>query len=416
MDINVVMHWSFFIALKQLFPSHRYGTIFTWLSLLGVALGVAVLFIVQSVMNGFQNDIQSNIVKSQGQLRVESSGTITHFDYQFLEKSFSNFQEIARISPYVTGEIVILRNNTSGFALAKGIDPNTESGVTCIQPTQSVKSIRDLSNNEVFIEENLFHSLQLTLGDVIEVYSLPMIFEISEDNIPLPREARVVGIFAAGSYNLNGIIAPISFLQDLYSLENEIHGITLKLHPSVDVSKFAETLQNKLGMYYKVTDWKNFNKELLFALRWEKTMMFFVLLFILLIASFSISCTLITNVVRKTKEIALINAIGGSRRGILLCYCFQGFFIGILGTIGGMLMGFVVLAFRNSITATLEKLLCNNSASNYLSQFVHLPVQYSSTDIFIISALSIGICTLAGLFPAIKACHINTARALRFEQ
>jgi lipoprotein-releasing system permease protein len=158
------------------------------------------------------------------------------------------------------------------------------------------------------------------------------------------------------------------------------------------------------------------NSALLFALRWEKTMMFFVLLFILLVASFSISSSLITNVVRKVREIGLVIAIGGNRYGVAKWFCLQGLFIGFCGTALGMVSGIAVLWRRDFIIRLATGLLKWEDAQNYLSQFVRLPVKYDGADFILITLFSLLICVLSGIIPGLRAAKINPAEALRCEQ
>ena len=409
------MNWHLFLAFKYLFPTKKFGTAFTWLAIIGVALGVAVLLIVLSVMNGFQSNIKQKIVDSNGEIRIES--TTGNLQYENLAKILDTHKEIAAYSPYTLAPFMLISNDgIPAFAFAKGINSQTETRVTNFDTIPTLSSIDLLGDDEIILDENLCKSLHLQIGDSVELYSTNMLSELTKDSLLLPRDVVVVGIFRSQTYNTNGILMSNDLLQDLYNLDGQFHGVTIKVADGIDIESFAQKLQHELGADYRVIDWKNLHKELLFALQWEKTMMFFVLLFIVLIAAFSISCTLITNVVRKTKEIALINAIGGSRIGIMLCFCYQSLLIGTFGTILGLLSGVGILHYRDNIMSIIEKLTFSTSSSGYISQFIHLPVLYTANDILLISLVSIVICALAGIIPAIKTSKINPALALRFEQ
>lgn len=409
------MNWQLYLALKYLFPTKKFGTAFTWLAILGVSIGVAVLLIVLSVMNGFQQNIKSKIINSNGEIRIEA--TDGNLQYQQLSNILDNHTEIEAYSPYTFAPFMIISNDEiPAFAFAKGINAQTETLVTKISTIPAIESLNCLIDDEIIVDENIFNSLHLNIGDSVELYSTNMLSELTKDSLILPRDINVVGIFKSQNYNTYGIIMSNELLQELYNLDKTFHGVTVKLSSSVNIERFAAKLQQELGNTYRVLDWKNLHQELLFALQWEKTMMFFVLLFIVLIAAFSIACTLITNVIRKTKEIALIKAIGGTRFGIMMCFCFQSLVIGMFGTILGLLSGVVILHYRDNIMSIIEKLTYTTSSSDYIAQFVHLPVVYTATDILLISLLSIIICTFAGIIPALKTANINPAFALRFEQ
>jgi lipoprotein-releasing system permease protein len=199
-------------------------------------------------------------------------------------------------------------------------------------------------------------------------------------------------------------------MQELYGLGDGIHGYNLYLQPKVDAISYAALLNSHFTKPYHASSWIENHRELFAALRLEKTMMFFVLLFILLIAAFSISCTLTFNVIKKTREIGLLQALGATSYEIAASFYIQGLIIGLLGTISGFAFGRGVLEIRDTILSIL-----NFHWSDSTEHFAHLPVHYKSNDILFIFFFTNGICLLAGLFPAWKALKISPAQALRVE-
>jgi lipoprotein-releasing system permease protein len=258
--------------------------------------------------------------------------------------------------------------------------------------------------------------LGVQIGDFVEIYTALALEALQKDTIIFPRDVRVVGYFSANNYDQNAILCSLPLMQELYELGEGVHGFTVKLGKGQSVEQVAKQLQDFLGDEYRVMDWIHGNSEMLFALRWEKTMMFFVLLFVLLVASFSISSTLIANVIRKTREIGLIMAMGGNRYGIAKCFCLQGFFIGFCGTLLGIGGGITVLHFRDSIIKFITWAFHWEGAQNYLSQFVQFPVEYHGSDFLLISLFSIFICIASGIIPGFRASRIHPADALRYEQ
>ncbi|MDR0740783.1 MAG: ABC transporter permease [Puniceicoccales bacterium] len=382
------------------------------MSILGVALGVAVLVVVLSVMNGFQAEIRRNLVRVQGEIRVEYPGFIE--DLPAFEKKMQTFDEIEAIAPYGCGVVMLLHRDRPVFPFAKGITED-EAKVTGVSESLKFCSLGDLDDDRIILGEQLAIQLGIRLGDRVELYSPLALEALQNDDIIFPREVEVVGFFEANDYDRNAFLCSLGRMQDLYALGEGAHGFTIKVKPGYSVEKFAEKLQAQLGSEYRVTDWIHSNSDLLFALRWEKTMMFFVLLFILLVASFSISSMLITNVVRKTREIGAVIAMGGNRWGIARCFCLQGFFVGICGIFLGIGGGMAVLYYRDGIINIVDKISTGSNAQNYLSQFTHLPVDFAINDFIFIGLFSLLVCIFSGIIPGLKAARIYPADALRGE-
>lgn len=405
------MGWVRYWAWKSLFPSGRRWTFFTAMAIMGITLGVAVLVIVQSVMNGFQAEIKKRLVETQGEIRVEAQG----IDPEKFRQALSEFPEITAMAPYAQGMVMLMYEDVPAFAYAKGITSD-ESLVTGLNRMLSQKFSDQLNKDQIFIGANVAQNLGIQLGETVAVYS-PISFEgLTQDEIIFPQELKVAGFFDAESYARDAVVCSLPCMQMLYELGENIHGMTLKLRAGIPVESFASMLQQKLGPEYRVVDWIHSNRDLLFTLRWEKTMMFFVLLFILLVASFSISSMLITNVVRKTREIGTVIAMGGQSLGVMGCFVLQSLWIGFLGISGGLACGAVILNYRDEILNVLYRLLNWENAQHYLSQFTHLPVAYETSDFVVICVFALLICIAAGLLPAWKAAHIHPAQALRYEQ
>lgn len=405
------MNWVNYWAWKCLFPSRRRFTFFTFMSIVGVTLGVAVIVVVQSVMNGFQDDIKRNLVAAQGEIRVEGRQIIPDCEQFTLRR----YKEVSAAAPFVHGMVMLTHGDCTSFAYAKGVD-RSELEVTeiCkIGPDGSSFVPRD---NEIILGINVAHRLGAKIGDVIEVYAPNSLECLTRDEVIFPKELTVIGFSESNNYLYDVAICSLAAMQSLYATNDGVHGVTLRLNHGISVEKFAYVLQKNLGDRYIVTDWIHSNHDFLFALRWEKTMMFFVLFFVLLVSLFSISSMLITNVVRKTREIGTLVAMGGNNKSIALSFCFQSVFIGILGITFGIISSVIVLEWRDKIIAALYKLLPWSDAQSYLSQFTHLPVSYKITDFLLISVFTLTICIFCGLIPALKVSRIQPANALRYER
>ena len=235
----------------------------------------------------------------------------------------------------------------------------------------------------------------------------------------LPRELRVVGYFEFGHQTLDGSVAlvPLRAMQDLYGLGRAVHGINVKITPGLDSDLMATRINAAFPpeAHVLARSWIDINQEFLFVLQLERNMMFFLLMFIVVVAAFSVTSSLLISVVRKTREIGLLGALGGKPRQVAACFCFQGFFLGVTGTAVGLLLGFGVLHVRDDIVLLLTKLTGSEAALVRFYQFSHLPSYSDPGYIVAIIVCTIAISTLAGLLPAWRAAKLKPVEALRNE-
>jgi lipoprotein-releasing system permease protein len=206
-------------------------------------------------------------------------------------------------------------------------------------------------------------------------------------------------------------------MQDLYGLRQAVHGINVKIAPGADADQVATRINGSLppGSGVVARSWIDSNQDFLFVLSLEKNMIFFLLTFIIIVAAFSVTSSLLISVVRKTREIGLLGALGGKPRHVAACFCFQGLLIGFAGTAVGLGMGFTALFFRNNIIRAFTELTSSQEVLVRFYQFSQLPAHTSGSDITTIVVCSLVISTLAGLLPAWRAARLKPVEALRSE-
>ena len=385
------------------------------MSIIGVVLGVMVLVIVQSVMNGFQYEIKQKIVQTQGDIRIDSDGII--YDSKDLLSELSKNNQVKAAAPYAMGIVMMQYENRQSFPFVKGIEQKKETTVLPIDNFIQLGDISNLDDDTIIISTELADSIGVHIGEHVDIYSPLMLQKLRDEEITLPKSLEVVGILNTGWHDVdhNTILISLELMQELYGLGNGVHGITVKVREGENIENVSRNLQNVLGGKYNVLTWQEMNRDLLFVLQMEKTMMFFVLIFILLVAAFSIASSLMTSVVRKTKEIGLMQALGAKPRETAFCFGLQGIIIGIIGSILGVASGIVCLTFRNSIIKLLTSIFdIDNMLLNFY-YFAEMPVKYSAIDIIAIILFSIIICGLAGTIPALRVAKIKPAEALRNE-
>ena len=409
------MPWYLYLALKQLFPSGRRFPFFTAISMLGVALGVMVLIVATSVMGGFGYEIRRMIVDTEGEVQVKASGYVD--DYGALVRRIEAVPGVAAATPYAMGAVMIEFERRTAFPRLRGMDLRSVEKVTELKHYVKVGSLDDLDDDAVILSSVLAQSIGAYLGDKIEIYSPLLIEKLKNNEVFLPRTVRVVGILEIGHQQLDSstVYCTLRLAQDLYGLGSAVHGINVRLKPGQNEDEAAARLNAILPKGVRAASWMESWADFLWVLNLEKSINFFLLLFIVVIAAFSVMSSLLISVVRKTREIGLLGALGGRARDVALCFCAQAFIIGVAGTVLGLGMGFGLLAVRNDIVHGIARLLQREDTLRQFYQFYDLPSHTLPRDLVMTVVAAIVISTLAGLIPAWRAARLKPVEALRHE-
>ena len=409
------MPWYFYLAVKQLFPTGRRFPFFTAISVMGVSLGVAVLVIVTSVMGGFGYELRRMIVQTEGEVQVKSRGLIE--DVGGVLAKVRATPGVAAATPYVTGPVMVMAAGRPAFPLFRGLDLTTVGQVANLQRFITGGRLDDLDDDSVILSAEVATQLSAGIGDRIEIYSPLLIEKLKSDEIFLPRQFRVVGYFQIGHQHLDSssIYGTVRAAQELYGLGRSVHGINVRLLPGVSEDEGALRLNRVLPAGTVAFSWTQSWESFLWVLNLEKTINFFLLMFIVVIAAFSVMSSLLISVVRKTREIGLLGALGGSAREVALCFCVQAFIIGVTGTAIGLGLGFGVLAVRNDLVHGIAGLLNRQDTLRQFYQFTDLPAHTMPGDLITTIVAAIAISTLAGLLPAWRAARLKPVDALRGE-
>lgn len=411
----LIMPWFIYIALKQLFPSSKGFSFFALISIVGVALGVAVLLGVQTIMNGFGHQIRESLLKINGDIRIESNRVM--FDWEKIESFVESMDGVDIASPYAHGVVMLQHRNLPVFPAVMGIDLTEETPFVPIREFMVKGSFDDLDDDSVLLGSTLAQRIAASVGGEVELFTPLMLDRLKRDEILLPRDVKVVGIFQTGRNDVdsNTVITSMRLMQDLYGLDDGIHGLAIRVSEGASVEEVAEAINDKLNFPLRATTWLESNREYVFVLQFEKTMMTIIMFFIILVASFSIASSLMISVIRKTREIGLLVAMGAQPRDIALSYCFQGLIIGITGVTAGILLQALIIHFRNEIVWKFAELTNSSSALLRFYQFNDIPARYEWLDFQIVTVITILICLLAGMVPAIRALRLKPAEALRSE-
>jgi lipoprotein-releasing system permease protein len=410
------MPWYSYHALKQLFPTGRKVSFFSLMSILGVTLGVCVLIIVQSVMNGFGENIRSRIVQTQGDIRIRGAGIIQ--DWEAQQAAVEAHPMVVGVAPFAEGVIMMQHQQRPLFPAVRGIDPEAEEKVIPMQSFLTMGSFDALDDRGVFLGEGLAYSLQAGPGSMVEVFTPLMLQALKEDEVLLPREFKVLGLFRTGSPAVDGntVLTTLRVMQELYGLDEGVHGLSVRLKPGADARVVSAELEaGVLSPGLKAVSWQEANEDFLFVIEQEKLVISFIIIFIILVACFSIAIALMMAVLRKTREIGLLVAMGAPPREVAASFCLQGMVIGVTGTILGIGLALLALHYRAKILSLYASLSGNELNFLGIYDVYQLPVHYLASDFITVTCFALVVSTLAGLVPAIRAARLRPAEALRSE-
>jgi len=409
------MSWPLYLALKQLFPTGRRVPFFTFISLAGVALGVTVLIVTLAVMGGFQQQIRRMIVDTGGDVQISASQPMGNAAEVMAEAR--RIPGVVGATPHAEGVVMVLSGNKPAFPAIQGVDLAHVEEVIPLNRYIRLGSVEDLDDDSVILSTELAHSLGVGVGSRIELYTPLLLEKMRHDEVLLPREFRVVGLFEIGHTQLDSslVICTLRTMQDLYGLGSAVHGVSLRLKPDADPDVVAAQLNRRLAPGQRALAWMDTNRDFLFILQLEKNMLFFLLLFIVVVAGFSVASSLLISVVRKTREIGLLAALGGDARSVAACFCYQGLFIGIVGTALGTLIGFTAICFRNDAVQAFSQLTQSRAALERFYMFTEIPAHLAAMDLVMIVVCSVAIALLAAVLPAWRAARLKPSEALRSE-
>lgn len=411
------MPWYLYLALKQLFPTGRVFSFFTLMSALGVGVGVALLVVSTSIMGGFGTGIKKMIVDTQGEIQVFAGGN--PFPPAAALTKTQQTPGVAAAVPLAIGNVLIkFQDRPAWGPVIQGFDLQKVGGVVPFEQYLIQGKLDDLDDDSLILSRQLASSLGVRLGDELEVWSQLHLDKLQKgDEALLPKTVRVVGIFEIGHQALdkNLAIASLRMVQDLYGLGNNVHGLLVRLKPGADEFKVAAELNRVLPPGVRAQTWFESNAAFQSIIRFEKNMIFFLLFFIIVVAALSIMSSLTIAVVRKTREIGLLGALGGKSRHVAACFCAQGFVLGVLGTLGGLAISWLVIHFRDEIVSVLARATVSEEVFQQFYGFVHLPSHTDSREVTMIVVGAIVSATLAGLIPAWRAARLKPVEALRSE-
>ena len=415
------------LALRYLRPKRTFVSIITLISVVGVMLGVAVLIIVISVMSGFDHDLKEKVFGFSAHLKVTARGR-TMENYAMVASAVASNRNVKGVAPFVLAQVLLETQPAYGqpmiFApMVRGVDPQSEANVSVL-PSSVVAGKFDLERHGLLVGSVFADNMDLRVGDRVSIYSPEDLKKMKANRgkegevLRPPADYEVRGIFNVGFNDFDAafVITSLENAQELYALEesDSIHGLMVALHDPYQAHAVAGELQRSLGGEFNVTTWME-ESPLMMAVLVEKNVMFYILFFIVIVAAFGITCTLITFIVMKTREIGLMKALGASNGQVMWVFLVQSLIVSVLGVAAGVSLGLLAIAYRNEFLTFMRRSTGLQLFPADIYGFSQLPALLVPGDIVIICGGSLVICLLAAAFPARYASRLSPVEALRHE-
>ncbi len=406
-----------FVGLRYLRARRlsRFVSFISLMSLLGVAVGVAALIVVISVMNGFENELRQRL------LAMTSHASITGPDGRL--EDWRHALDFARQLPGVAGaapyvEIQGMLGNGASLkaALVRGVDPATESAVSRVDDSMLVGNLGSLHEHGqgIILGRLLAAQLGVAPGDSITL----MVPKVKGAGlVPRLRRFTVTGVFEVGMQEQDGVLALVDLRDaaDILGLGDAVTGVRLRLDNLFSAPAVSRQVAAALGPGFVATDWTEQNASYFRAVRIEKTMMTIILSLVVAVAAFNIVATLVMVVTDKRSEIAILRTLGLSSGGVMRAFLVQGIVIGLVGTLLGAALGVPIALNVETISGGLERMLGMEFMPADLYYIASLPSDLRLPDVIRILALAFVLCAGSTLYPAFRASRTQPAEALRYD-
>ena len=411
--------YELFIGLRYTRAKRRnhFISFISLTSMLGIALGVAALITVLSVMNGFQDELRTRILGVASHVQISGVGEVLA-DWQAVAELAAANPRVVAAAPYVNVQAMLTFDGAVRGSVIRGILPEREERVAEIGSHMKAGTLSALKPGEfgIVLGAELARALAAIEGDKITLIA-PQGQVTPAGIVPRLKQFRVVGIFEMGMFEYDSGLALIHLedAQKLYRMEDRVSGVRLKLHDMFESRQVALSLIEKLGANVYISDWTRSHANFFRAVQMEKNVMFIILLLIVAVAAFNIVSTLVMAVTDKQPDIAILRTLGAAPSSIMAVFIVQGALIGVIGTLIGVGGGVLLALNIDVVVPFIESLFGVHFLAKDIYYISEVPSDLQLSDVITIGVVSFVLSLLATLYPSWRASRVNPAEALRYE-
>lgn len=417
------MRYELFIGLrytrakKRGAGRNRFISFISLISMAGIALGVAALIVVLSVMNGFQQELRTRILGVASHIQVIGDGDELA-NWPATVAAVAQHPKVQAAAPYVQQQGMLSFDSEVRGVMVRGILPDAEEKVADFQTHMKVGKLTDLREGEfgIVLGAELARSLRVFPGDKVTLIA-PQGLVTPAAVLPRLKQFTVVGVFEVGMYEFDSGLALIQMgdAQKLYRMGDSVSGVRVKVGDLFEAPTVARQLLRYLPPNNFVTDWTRNHANFFRAVAIEKNMMFLILLLIVAVAAFNIVSTLVMAVTDKQADIAILRTMGAKPGSIMAVFVVQGVIIGLVGLLAGVAGGVSLALNIDVVVPFLEHVLGVQFLAKDVYYISELPSDLHWADVFVITGVSFVLTLLATLYPSWRASRVNPAEALRYE-
>jgi lipoprotein-releasing system permease protein len=384
-------------------------------SMAGIALGVAALIVVLSVMNGFQEELRNRILSVASHIEVRGVPALA--DDAAVARTALENPHVKAAAPYVLGQAMLSAGGTNRGVLVRGIDPAKEATVADIGAHMRAGTLEALKPGGfgIVLGSDLARGLGVRLGDTV-VAITPQGTLTAAGTLPRLKSFTVVGVFEVGMYEFDSGLALIDIddAKKLYRLDG-VSGVRLKLDDLYAAPRVAQELVGRLNVDAEIRDWTMSHANFFRAVQIEKRVMFIILTLIIAVAAFNIVSAQVMTVTDKEADIAILRTLGASPSSITAIFMIQGGLIGLIGTLLGVAGGILLALNVGTVLPAIERLFSVQILDKTVYYINELPSDLQTADVVTIAGIALVLALLATIYPAWRAAKVNPAEALRYE-
>ncbi len=402
------------IALRYLVSKRQVGlvTLISFISVIGVTIGVAALVIVLSVFNGFSGLVTSILVNFDPHVRVELPRQSDSGTYDALLRFAKEQRELQGISRYALGKAIVVSRNLNRVINVKGVEADKVDEVSGLREKIVLGNLGlgGKKKSEIVLGLALADRLGVVVGDTVSIVSLAgsemALLQLGQ---PLIRQFHVAGIFESNNKDYDSFFAFVGLdaAQSLFNMESRISGVEMRLRSINQSDEFKGRIEKNFGRQYRVMTWYDLHRDLYSVMRLERWMAYIILCLIIGVASFNLLGSLTMSVIEKTRDIGILKSMGATNESIVKIFMFEGVLVGVLGSVLGLTLGLILVWLQSQYH------LFPLDPTVYIIPAI--PVEVHMLDLIVVASTALALCSLAALYPAKRASNFVPVEAIRWE-